>query len=136
MDDEAQEWLNEQAKNYKACLATVLKYIPLKLTDDIALTSTDLKDIAGTLFIQGQKAGIFRNETGAAPPRYEDDEPITFAQKDFVKKLANELGKDADEIVDQAIRMAGGKSIDSLSKSEGTELIKRMKDEKARRKKA
>jgi len=136
MDQETQEWLNEQAKNYKACIIAVLKNIPPKLTEEMSLGPPELKDIAGTLYIQGQKAGVFRKESGAAPPRYEDDVPSTEKQQVFIGKLAAELGKDADNIVDQALRLAGVKTIDKLTLSEATELIKRMKQEKANRKKA
>lgn len=136
MNDEIKEWLDAQAKNYKQCILAVLKNIPPKLSDDMTLAPGDLKDIAGSLFIQGHKAGVFRTEDGgAAPPRYEDDKPISPGQTKFIKNLAKELGKDGDDIVDQHLRIAGVKTVDALSMSEGRELIKKMKQEKLNRNK-
>ena len=135
MNEEAEAWLNQQALNYKACLIAVKKNIPQKLDEGLELSAKDLKDIASNLFIQGNRSGVFRAEGDPGPPRYPDDELPSEAQQRFVAVLATELGKEADLVIDQHLRLNGKADVVSLSKQETTELITKLKAEKKMSKK-
>ena len=131
MNKETEDWLNDQAKNYKGCLMAVVKNIPPKISKDLELSASDMKDIASNLFIQGQKAGVFREEGDPQPPRMEyDDSPSTNPQQELMARLATELGKESEDLIDQHLRICGKKVVDALTKTEATELINKLMEEK------
>ena len=131
MEETTEAWLNQQALNYKACLIAVKKNIPQKLDEGLELTAGELKDIATSLYIQGNRSGVFRVERDSVgPERYPDDELSSEAQQKFIATLSVELGKGADEVIDQQLRLCGKADVNSMSKQEATELITVLKAEK------
>lgn len=137
--EQVKAWLDKQAKNYYLCLEAVRENIDSGVFDyridgkTIHLSVTDLKDIASNLYIQANKAGLFRREGDPNPPRNDQDEPITDPQLDFIEKLKKEVGQEYDDILDQHLRLAGVKVVIALTKDEGTNLITALKTEKNKR---
>ena len=139
-ENEIKLWLEKQAKNYRMCLEAasnnidsgILGYIEDGKT--VHLRPEDYRQIASSLYIQGNRAGVFREEGDPNPPR-RDDFPSTEKQQQFIARLAAELGSEADEVLDQHLRLSGKAVVDALSKEEATNLITALKEEKNRRKK-
>lgn len=127
MNQEIQAWLDRHAENYSACLKAVVDHCDTTLE----LSPSDMNDIASNIYVQANNAGLFREEGDPNPPRNGiDDVPITDKQRDFIVTLSRELGKDADEIIDQQLRLCGKKSIAALTKQESTEVITLLKEAK------
>lgn len=141
MEKEIQVWLDRHAENYRMCLKAA-STIPtttigeelaqrITVTEEFLLNREDYRQIATSLYIQANKAGLFRVEGDPGPPRdSQDDSPITSNQLDFINTLCRELGKEADEILDQQLRLCSKTSLTVLTKQEATEIITILKAEK------
>ena len=118
---EIQQKIAENVTVYNTCLTEVAKKIDRTVmgTGEYALTPTDVKDIASTVFIQSKRE-LAREQA--------EIEPATDAQKGFVSGLIPKKGKRAEEWFANYLQEHDYENGEKLTKVEASEVITALKE--------